>query len=99
MHMFNIILIGFAVLSIIVVTFFFAKADGDDDAAFGTALFLGGVTVILAIISGLNAVEHNRCRIAADNIESSTFDYSWVAGCFVEVDGVMVPLDNYRIID
>ena len=60
-----------------------------------------GVVVGIAFVSWLVAVavlglETRICTDQAAKLDTSS-EYSWTAGCFIEIDGDLIPYDLYRL--
>ena len=57
---------------------------------FGT-VFLSSLLVIAIL-----GLETKICEDSADKLGTSS-EYSWTAGCFVEIEGDLIPYDLYRL--
>lgn len=60
-------------------------------------IILGAVLLGLVVLFGVaRPIETRACRIKAEGLGFSEYDYGLSTGCRVKVDGRWLPLDNVR---
>ena len=64
----------------------------------GAVLWIAAAAVLLCwlVVVAVMNVETVSCEDSATKLETSS-EYSWTAGCFIVIDGDLIPYDLYRL--